>query len=91
MKASGNWSPLHLSGRIRRYITYKAWGQGIVTIEVHANAISSVCAKCGAPVTITDKKRNEYQCENGHRGNRYLNAARNLGKKCLLQFGKQVG
>lgn len=91
MKASGDWSPIHLSSRIRKYITYKAWRQGIVSIEVHANAISSVCAKCGAPVIIVDKENNEYQCENGHRGSRYLNAARNLGKKCLIQFGKQVG
>ncbi|MDC7290285.1 zinc ribbon domain-containing protein [Blautia schinkii] len=91
MKSTGNWSPLHLSTRIRQYTTYKAWKAGIITIEVHAVGISSVCAVCGKPVSFTDKKTNEFFCEDGHRGNRYLNSARNLGRKCLIQFGKHVG
>lgn len=91
MKSTGNWSPLHLSTRIRQYTAYKAWKAGIITIEVHAVGISSVCAICGEPVVDTDKKTNEFFCADGHRGNRYLNSARNLGRKCLLQFGKLVG
>lgn len=91
MVSSGDWSPIHLSTRIREYLSYKAWKSGMIVIEVHANDISSVCAKCGRKVVSTDKKTNEYLCEGGHRGSRYLNSARNMGKKCLLQFGKHVG
>ena len=91
MRSTGNWSPLHLSTRIRQYTTYKAWKAGIIAIEVHAVGISSVCAVCGKTVIDTDKKANEFFCEDGHRGNRYLNSARNLGRKCLIQFGKHVG
>ncbi|MDC7286393.1 transposase [Blautia schinkii] len=91
MKSTGNWGPLHLSTRIRQYVAYKAWKVGIITIEVHAAGISSICAVCGKPVTSIDKKANEFICADGHRGNRYLNSARNLGRKCLIQFGKHVG
>ena len=91
MNSTGNWGPLHLSTRIRQYVAYKAWKVGIITIEVHAAGISSICAVCGKPVTSIDKKANEFFCEDGHRGNRYLNSARNLGRKCLIQFGKHVG
>ena len=88
MKGSGNWSPLHLSTRIRQYLDYKAWENGIIVIEVHATGISTTCAKCGAAIIRTDNKTGICECENGHHGNRYLNAARNLGKKCLVQFGR---
>lgn len=91
MKGSGDWSPLHLSGRIRQYVSYKAWKAGIITIEVHAEGISAVCANCGKEVVFTDKKTNEFVCMDGHRGNRYLNSARNLGRKCLRQFGRRSG
>lgn len=91
MYGSGDWSPIHLSMRIREYLSYKAWKSGIIVIEVNARGISSVCAVCGKQVEATDKKTDEFFCEDGHRGNRFLNSARNLGKKCLVQFGKQVG
>ena len=90
MKGSGNWNPLHLSIRIRQYLDYKAWEKGIIVIEVHATGISTTCAKCGAPIIRTDSKTELCCCENEHRGNRYLNAARNLGRKCLVQFGRKT-
>lgn len=90
MYGSGDWSPLHLSTRIRQYLPYKAWKSGILVIEVNAKGISSVCAVCGGAVAASNRKSGEYICENGHTGNRHLNAARNLGKKCLTQFGKHV-
>lgn len=34
LKKAGNWSPLHLSSRIKEYISYKAWGEGIVIAPV---------------------------------------------------------
>lgn len=91
MRGSGNWSPIHLSTRIREYLTYKAWKAGMIVIEVNARGIGSTCAICGKKVTNVDKKKDEYLCEEGHRGNRFLNSARNLRRKCLIQFGKQVG
>ena len=90
MKGSGNWSPLHLSTRIRQYLDYKAWKNGIIVIEVHASGISTTCARCGADIIQTDVKTNLCICENSHQANRYLNAARNLGRKCLIQFGRHT-
>lgn len=34
LKAAGNWSPLHLSNRIKDYLYYKAWGDGILIAPV---------------------------------------------------------
>lgn len=90
MKGAGDWGPLHLSRRIREYTDYKAWRAGILTIEVHAGTIGTVCAKCRGSLKEIDKSTDTYRCENGHQGNRHLNAARNLGRKCLVQFGKNV-
>lgn len=86
MNGSGNWNPLHLSTKIRKYLGYKAWTAGIMVIEVHARESSSVCAVCGGEIAETDKDTGQILCVNGHHGNRYLNAARNLGKKCREQF-----
>ena len=90
MKGSGNWSPLHLRTRIRQYLDYKAWKNGIIVIEVHATGISKICAKCGAEIIRTDTRTELCCCANGHQTNRYLNAVRNLGKKCLTQFGRRA-
>lgn len=90
MKGSGNWGPLHLSTRIRQYLDYKAWKNGIIVIEVHATGISKICAKCGAEIIRTDTRTELCCCANGHQTNRYLNAVRNLGKKCLTQFGRRA-
>ncbi len=87
MTTVGNWSPLHLSGQIREKLKYKAWQEGILVLEVNEYHISSTCSVCGGKVK---RKNLEYQCENGHRGNAYLNTVRNLGKRCLSGFGKQV-
>jgi hypothetical protein len=88
MKGSGNWGPLHLSTRIRQYLDYKAWKNGIIVIEAHATGISTNCARCGAEIIRTDTRTELCCCANGHQTNRYLNAVRNLGKKCLTQFGR---
>ena len=88
MKASGNWSALHLSGQIREKLKYKAWKAGIVVLETDAVGISSKCAVCGKKIR---KKDAEFVCPEGHEGNRYINSAVNLGRKCLISFGKQVG
>lgn len=77
---AGPASPLRLSNSIREKLKYKGWQQGIVTIEVQQHDISSTCALCGGKIT-QKKKGAEFICENGHRGNIYLNMAHNLGKK----------
>lgn len=83
MTKAGNHSPIHLSTAIREKIKYKAWQEGIVVVELQQHEISSVCSICGEKIK---NKENEFFCPNGHRGNRYLNTARNLGKKCLKGF-----
>lgn len=85
MWKAGNWSPLHLSGRIREMIGYKAWQAGIVVLEVHASGTSATCSKCGQKVR---KAGSSFECPNGHCGNRHINTARNLGRKCLEGFGR---
>lgn len=86
MTSVGNWSPLHLSTQIRQKLNYKAWEAGIVILEVNQSGTSDRCCKCGAAIR---KQGEEYTCENGHRGNAYLNTAQNLGKKCLESFSKK--
>ena len=88
MTSVGNWSPLHLSTQIRQKLKYKAWEAGIVILEENQYQASSRCSKCGAKL---QKQGREYVCENGHRGNAYLNTAQNLGKKCLESFSKGSG
>ncbi|MDO4277121.1 MAG: zinc ribbon domain-containing protein [Eubacteriales bacterium] len=82
---SGNFSPLHLSSRIRSFLKYKAWAEGILVLEVRAEGVGKTCAVCGGKVK---QKGKMFQCENGHEGNRYLNDARNLGVKCQESFKK---
>lgn len=91
MGASGDWSPIHLSMRIREYLSYKAWQAGMIVIEVNAKGISSACGTCGGQIVNVDKRSMECVCENGHRCNRYLNAARNLTRKCRGQFETKTG
>ena len=85
MASSGKWSPLRLSRRIIEKLGYKAWQSGILLVEVEASDIGRYCAVCGCEI-----KRNgeEFRCKNNHKGNRYLNTARNLGKKFLNNMQK---
>ena len=83
MLKSGNFSPLHLSTRIRNNLQYKAWADGILVLEVRTDGLKDKCAICGEKVR---RKGSEFLCENGHQGNRFLNDARNLGRKCQESF-----
>ena len=62
-KASGNYSALHLSTRIREYLTYKAWQSGILVIDINAKGLHENCAVCGANIVSVDKKTQECTCE----------------------------
>ena len=83
MYRSGNYSPLHLSTRIRTYLKYKAWSEGILVLEVRGEGIGKTCSICKAP---GKKQGREFVCQNGHRINRFLNEARNLGTRCIESF-----
>lgn len=87
MFKTGNWSPLHLSKKIRELVLYKAWKEGMIVLEVNSSDTSSRCALCGAPIR---KKDGIYECKNGHKGSKPMNSARNLGRKCLKSFGKEI-
>lgn len=87
MLSAGNFSPIHLSTQIREKLKYKAWREGIVVLELEEHYTSAVCSICGKKVK---RRGGTFTCENGHQGNTYLNTARNLGRKCLEGFGKQV-
>ena len=83
MVKSGNFSPLHLSSKIRTNLQYKAWAEGILVLETRTDGLKDKCALCGGKVR---RKGNEFLCENGPQGNRFLNDARNLGRKCQDSF-----
>lgn len=86
-KTTGKWSVLNLSYRIKEQLYYKGWQAGIILLEVSTYCTSSICAICGAKIW---KQGQNYECVNGHKGNRYLNTARNLGYQCLRGFGKEI-
>ena len=44
MYRSGNYSPLHLSIRIRNYLKYKAWAEGILVLELRADRTEKQCS-----------------------------------------------
>lgn len=83
MKASGNWSPLHLSSQIREKLGYKAWKSGLLILEPDVRDAGAKCAECQAPIM---KKGAGFVCKNGHTGDKDLNFATNLGRKCQLSF-----
>lgn len=87
MLGAGEWSALRLSFRIKEQLKYKAWNQGILILEVDSRDTAGICNRCGAAI---QKEKERYVCENGHQGNRYLNSAINLGKKCIQSFRKQA-
>lgn len=87
MLGAGEWSALRLSFRIKEQLRYKAWNRGILILEVNSKDTAGVCNRCGA---VIQKEKEQYVCQNGHRGNRYLNSAVNLGKKCIQSFRKQA-
>lgn len=78
--SQGGWSPVQLSIQIIQKLQYKAWKEGILLVEVEASNIAGMCAVCGSDIC---KEGKQFVCANGHRGNRYLNSARNLGKKFI--------
>ena len=85
MYRSGNYSPLRLSIRIRNYLKYKAWAEGILVLELRADGTEKHCSICGSP---GKKQGSLFICQNGHQINRFLNGARNLGRKCQESFRK---
>ena len=91
LKGAGNFGTLHLSTRIREYLTYKAWKEGILVLDVNAKEMHRICAVCGSEIVQQDKQSKRFVCEKGHQGDAYLNVARNAAKRCLEQFQKKAG
>lgn len=87
MAAVGNWSPLHLNYQVRRKLKYKAWKAGLLLLESSETDINRYCARCGG---IIRKTGEQFICENGHRGNRRVNAAVNLGIKTWKSLSKHM-
>ena len=84
-KRIGKYSPIYLRKRIIKYLSYKAYKNGIIITRVRNNYTASKCYKCRANI-----KRNKlmYRCENGHKGDYFFNSAMNIGIMCLKKFGK---
>ena len=58
----------------------------MLIVEAEASDIGRLCAVCGAEI---EKSGEEFVCINGHKGNRHVNSARNLGKKFLKNMMKK--
>lgn len=87
MAAVGNWSPLHLNYQIRSQLKYKAWQLGVLVLESEVSDIKRYCAACGGAV---HSRGEQFVCENGHQGNRRVNAGTNLGRKTWKSLGKHL-
>lgn len=87
MAAVGNWSPLHLNYQIRSQLKYKAWQAGILVLESEVSDIKRYCAICGGAV---HSRGEQFACENGHQGNRRVNAGVNLGRKTWKSLGEHL-
>lgn len=85
---AGNYSPLHLAGRIRSYLSYKAWDAGMIVMRVPAAGTSGNCFRCGLKVK---RRENCVICENGHRELRFVNTGVNLGRKYLMSMKTGTG
>lgn len=90
LKGAGNFGTLHLSTRIREYLTYKAWKEEILVLDVNAKEMHRICAVCGSEIVQQDKQSKRFVCEKGHQSDAYLNVARNAAKRCQEQFRKKV-
>ncbi len=69
--------------RIISYVKYKSFGDGIVTTTVSIRELMKQCHVCGAALK---KNKKTYVCQNGHKGNLWLNIAMNEGKRFLETY-----
>ena len=79
-------TPLELSKKIRKYLEYKAEITSIPIIESNLNPYNK-CYKCLTPI---NRDSFNIQCQQGHKGNYYFNAAMNIGRTCLRKLGKKI-
>lgn len=77
-------------GTFTRYLEYKARDEGktLVKIEKYYPA-SKTCSQCGRVRDITLSERT-YHCTCGHKMNRDLNAAINIGVQGLIKYVTKV-
>lgn len=88
-KNHGRYTSMYLSGRIVRYVKYKAWEKGILVTGVRPTNTATTCSICGEKIKV-NKKTKEFTCVNGHKGNKDLNGARNMILQCFIKMGKRV-
>ncbi len=84
-KKVGKYSPIYLRKRITKYLSYKAFKNGIILTKVRRNYIASKCYICRGNIKRNNLK---YECENGHTGDYFFNSAMNIAIMCLKKFGK---
>ena len=87
MAAVGNWSPLRLNYQVRARLKYKAWQAGILVLESEVSDIERYCSVCGG---LVRRQGELFVCENGHQGNRRVNAGVNLGRKTWKSLSKHM-
>ena len=81
----GKYSPYYLRHKITNYIEYKSFENSILMTKVRSNYTANRCYKCRSKVTKNGNL--EYICENGHRGNYFLNSSMNIGIMGLKKYG----
>lgn len=89
-----------LGRRIIKQLRYKGFAKGIAVSAVSTKDLGGSCHICGEPVKRFNKNnkpgRNyyggkNYICPKGHKGNAFLNAAMNAGRRFLKSQGEIQG
>lgn len=83
-------SPLLLSSQIKEKLSYKVWREGMVITGVRAAYTANKCSICRGYLIKERKPGRIYRCKGGHKGNRELNTAINIGRMGIKKFGKEI-
>lgn len=76
------YTPIYLSSKIKEYLKYKSFKEGILVKFVSSNNVASKCYKCNGKIK---RGRDELKisCENGHNTDYFFNSSINIGRECL--------
>lgn len=89
-KKLGDGSPYLLRKLIMEKLSYKVWKEGLVITGVRPHYTAGKCSICRSYLEKEERDGREFRCKEGHRGNRDLNTAKNIGKMSLKKFGKKL-
>lgn len=87
-KRLGYYSPLGLTKAVQEKLEYKAFREGILLTSVRPQYVEEKCCICRNYLVKEKKKERLCKCPEGHKGNRGLNAARNIAQMARKKYGE---